>query len=195
AGGHRCHAGDLLRCGHRGGACTEFIQGLLGGSLDTLVQLDGVRAGCHVAQTLGDERLGQQGGGGGAVTGDVVGLDCNRLDQLGAEVLEGILNIDVTGDGDAVVGDQRATERLVQDHIAATGAQGDLDGVGQGIHAPENACAGVLVKSNELCHEPAPLLLDDCENVTCRQEQVRHAVELDLGATVAGEDDNVVFLD
>ena len=65
------------------------------------------------------QRLGQHGGGGGAVAGDVVGLGGDLLHQLGAHVLEGVLELDLTGDGHAVVGDGRRAELLLEDDVAA----------------------------------------------------------------------------
>ncbi len=47
----------------------------------------GLAPGGDVAQALADQRLGQHGRGGGAVTRDVVGLGRHLLDELGAEVL------------------------------------------------------------------------------------------------------------
>ena len=104
--------------------------------LDAALEQHRVGAGGHVLQALGDDRLGQHGGGGGAVAGDVVGLGGGFLQQLGAHVLEGILQLDLLGDGDAVVGDGGRAELLVEGDVAALGAEGDLDGVGQGVDAP-----------------------------------------------------------
>jgi hypothetical protein len=58
-----------------------------------------VGAGGDVAQALADQRLGQHGGGGGAVTGDVVGLLGDLLDELGADLLVRVLELDLLGDG------------------------------------------------------------------------------------------------
>ena len=44
-------------------------------------------------------------------------------------------------------------------------------------------------------HEYLKVLVDDCQNVACGENQVLFALVLDLGATVAGEHDNVAFLD
>ena len=44
-------------------------------------------------------------------------------------------------------------------------------------------------------HEHLKVLVDDCQNVACGENQVLFALVLDLGATVAGEHDNVAFLD
>jgi len=51
--------------------------------------------------------LGEDGGGGGAVAGDVAGLGGDLTDHLGAHVLEGVLELDLLGDADAVLGDRR----------------------------------------------------------------------------------------
>ena len=91
--------------------------------LDALLQAHRVGAGGHVAQALAHERLGQHGGGGGAVTGDVVGLGGDLLHQLGAHVLERVLELDLPGDGDAVVGDGGGAELLLEDHVAALRAR------------------------------------------------------------------------
>ena len=72
------------------------------------LMLGRVGAGRHVPQALADHRLGQHGGGGGAVAGHVVGLGRDLLDQLGAEVLVRVGELDLLGDRHAVVGDQRA---------------------------------------------------------------------------------------
>ena len=59
-----------------------------------------------VLDTLGDDGLGQQGGGGGAVAGHVVGLGGHFLDHGCAHVLKRVVQLNFAGDGDAVVGDQ-----------------------------------------------------------------------------------------
>ena len=89
------------------------------GLLDAPLERHRAGAGGHVAQTLVDEGLGEHGGGGGAVTGDVVGLGGDLLHQLGAHVLEGVLQLHLAGDGDAVVGDGGGAELLVDDDVAA----------------------------------------------------------------------------
>ena len=75
------------------------------------------------AQAALDQRLRQHGRGGGAVAGDVVGLGGHRLHQLGTQVLERVFQVDLTGDGDAVVGHRRTAERLGQHHMPAARPQ------------------------------------------------------------------------
>ena len=66
------------------------------------------------------------------------------LHELRAHVLKRILQLDLLGDGHAVVGDQRSAELLVQHDVAALGAKGDLHGIGQRIDADFQAPCGPL---------------------------------------------------
>ena len=86
--------------------------------------------------------LGQHGRGGGAVARDVVGGGGHLAYELGALVCERILDLDLTSDGNAVVGDRRGAELLVDHDVAALGAERDLHGVRDGVDAVlERACA------------------------------------------------------
>ena len=97
-------------------------------------------------------RLGEHGRGGRAVTGDVVGLGGDRLDQLRADILVGVGQLDLAGDRHAVGGDDRRTEGLVEHHVPAAGAEGDLDRVGQLVDTALECAAGVLVEAEDLRH-------------------------------------------
>jgi hypothetical protein len=66
-----------------------------------------------------DDRLGEHRGGGGAVAGHVVGLGRRLLQELGAHVGEVVVELDLLGDRDAVVGDGRGAELLVEGDVAA----------------------------------------------------------------------------
>ena len=106
-------------------ACDDGV----GGLLDAALEQHRVGAGGDVLQAFVDDGLGQHGGGGGAVAGDVVGLGGGFLEQLGAHVLEGVLQLDFLGHGHAVVGDGGGAPLLVQGDVAALGAEGGLDGL------------------------------------------------------------------
>ena len=156
---------DRLVAGGDGGRGGDLLLGLdvlrlreqgsgdgLDGLLDALLQRDRVGAGRDVAQALAHERLGEHGGGGGAVARDVVRLLGDLLDELRTDLLEGVLEVDLLGDGDAVVGDRGGAPLLVQDDVAALRAEGDLDGVGEDVESPLDAAAGLLVEGNDLGH-------------------------------------------
>ena len=130
----------------------EVLDGGGNGLFHALLDTHRVGTRGNVAQTLANERLGEHGGGGGAVAGDVVGLSRNFLDQLGTHVLELVFQLDFTGDGDTVVGDRGSTELLVEHHIAALRAEGHLDGVGELVDARLEAATGLFVELENLGH-------------------------------------------
>ncbi len=112
-------------------------------------------------QALADERLGQHGGGGRTVTRDVVGLGRHLLHQLGAEVLVRVVELDLAGDGDAVVGDGGSAELLVDDDVAALGADRHLDRVGKLVDAALEGATGVLVELQDLRHRSGSALSEN----------------------------------
>ena len=122
------------------------------GGLDALLEGHRVGAGGDVAQALADHRPREDGGGRRAVTGDVVGLLGDFLDQLGADPLVGILEVDLLGDRDAVVGDRGGAPLLLEHDVAALRPERDADGVGQLVHAGFERPAGLLVERDLLCH-------------------------------------------
>ena len=111
------------------------VDDLVDGDLDAALEADRVGAGGDVPQALADDRLGEHRRGRRAVTGDVVGRRGDLADELGALVLEDVLDLDLTGDGHAVVRDRRRAELLVEDDVAALRAERYLDGVGDRVDA------------------------------------------------------------
>ena len=85
-----------------------FLIGLdhgLGGLVDAAGQGHRIGPGGNHPQPFAIDGLGQHGGGGGAVAGDVVGLRGRFFDQLGAEVFVRVVQLDLLGHGHAVLGD------------------------------------------------------------------------------------------
>ena len=75
------------------------------------------------------------------------------LHHLRAHVLELVLQLDLLGDGDAVLGDGRRAERLLDDDVAALGPQGDLHRVGEGVDAAQDRVASLRVENDVFgCH-------------------------------------------
>jgi hypothetical protein len=87
------------------------------------------------ATAFAHDRLGKDGGCGGAVAGRVVGLGGDLTQHLRAHILEFIVELDFLGDRDAVLGDAGSAEALLNDDVAALGAERHLDGVGESIDA------------------------------------------------------------
>jgi hypothetical protein len=104
------------------------------------------------------DRLGQHGGGGGAVAGDVGGLGGDFLDELGAHVLVGVVQFDFLGDGHAVLGHDGRAEGLGEHDVAALGSEGHLHRVGEFVDAALEGFASILVERELLCgHDDFPL--------------------------------------
>ena len=118
----------------------------LGGGFDAALEQHRVGAGGQVLHAFGDDGVRQDGGGGGAVAGDIVGLGGGFFQQLGAHILKWIFQLNFLGDGHAVVGDGGGTEFAVQGHVAAFGAQGGGDSGRQNIHTVAAACGVLLQK-------------------------------------------------
>ena len=110
------------------------------------LQIHRVGAGGNRLGAFSDDRLGENGGGGRAVAGDVGGLRGDLLEHLRAHVLELVFKLDFLGDRHAVLGDARRAERLVEHDVAALGAERDLHRVGENIDAAQHAIARVLTE-------------------------------------------------
>ena len=130
--------GDLFLVGDRLGQRLPVGDGRLHGLLDAAADGRRIAAGGDVPQPFAEDRPGQHGGRGGAVAGHVRGLRGDLVDQLGAHVLEAVFQLDFLADGDAVLGDGRPAEGLVEDHVAAGRTHGHGDGVGQLLDSPEH---------------------------------------------------------
>ena len=114
----------------------------LDGLVDAALDVHRVVAGGDELGALAVDRLGEHGRGGGAVAGDVGGLGGDLLHHLRAHVLELVLELDLLGDGDAVLGDRRRAAALLDDDVAAARAERDLHRVGEDVDAREDALRG-----------------------------------------------------
>ncbi len=140
-GGDGADLSDGLGVGARLGQLLQLGDDSDGRLVDAALQIHRVHAGSDGLQAFVDDGLGQHGGGGGAVTGLVVGLGRDVLDQLGAHVLEAILQLDFLGNGNAVLGDGRSTEALLQHHVAAFRAEGRFYRISQDVHTDQHLLA------------------------------------------------------
>ncbi len=111
--------------------------------VDAALEVHRVHAGGNRLHAFLDDGLGQNRRGGGAVAGFVIGAGSDFLHHLGAHVLELVFQFDFLGDRNTVLGDAGRAERLVQNHVAALGAERDFDGVGEDVHTLEHARARI----------------------------------------------------
>ena len=130
------------------GLLLDTVNNDLDGLVDTTLYIHGVSTGSHVLQTLGNDGLGENGSGGGAVTGIVIGLAGDLLNELGADILEFVLQFHLTGYGHTVLGDVGSTIFLVENYIATFGTKGHLYGVAQLVNAFLQLFASLDIKFN-----------------------------------------------
>src|SRR2546425_9610394 len=192
--GDRRDLGDLLLVLGGLGELLQLVGHRFHGRLDAPLEPHRVGAGGDVAEALSEDGLRQHGGGGRAVTGDVGGLGRHFLQHLGAHVLVGVLQLDLLGDGDAVLGDRGAAELLVDDDVAAFRAQRRLHGRRHDVDAPKQRRPRVLFEYQLLRHGSRPSLLKNGEDVVLAHDQILLVVDFHLGAGVLPEQDLVAGL-
>jgi hypothetical protein len=95
---------------------------------------------------MGEDRCGR-----GAVAGLVAGLRGDFAHHLGAHVLELVLEFDLLGDRDSVLGDAGGAERFLEHHVAALRAERHLDGIRQDVDAAQHLVARVGGEFHFLC--------------------------------------------
>ncbi len=120
--------------------------------LHALAKDDGICACSQVLHAFVDHGLCQNGSGCCAVACDIVGLCGDFLDELCAHVLEVILELDLLGDGYAVVCDRRCAVGLVQNYVSALGAQCDLNCICKFVDAGSHCYSCICAVFEILCH-------------------------------------------
>lgn len=90
-GGNSSHLGNLLTSGDGALVLLEVVHDGLNGGLNTAAEIHGVATSGDVLDGLGEDGTGKAGSGGGTVTGNLVGLGGDILEEAGTEVLELVL--------------------------------------------------------------------------------------------------------
>src|SRR4029453_4520824 len=137
----------------------QVLRDSVHGRLDAALERHRVRPRSDVLQALANDPLRQDGRGRRAVAGNVVRRRSYLADELRALVLEHVLDLDLTRDRDAVVRNRGRAELLVEHDVTPLRAKGDLDRIGEDVHAPLQRTTGVLVEL-ELLMSHVFLLID-----------------------------------
>src|SRR5437879_663075 len=86
-------------------------------------------------------------------------LEATSRNRLCAHVLEPVRQFNLFCNGDAVLGDGGGPELLLDNNVAALGAEGHLHGVRQKVDAAEDRSPGLFSVYDLLCHNSFLLLL------------------------------------
>lgn len=152
-GGDSAHIGNLFLALHGLGAGLEVLDHLFHCEVDAATEIHRVHAGSDALAAFTEDGTGEDSGGRGAVTGDIVSLAGDLLDQRSADVLETVRELNGSGHGDTILGDFRGTKGLVNDHIAALRTQGHLDGIGQLVGTSQDGLAAFSAEEDLLASE------------------------------------------
>ena len=145
-GGNGADLGDLVGRFHLLGARLDVLDDRGDGEIDAALEVHRIEAGGDQLVAFAQDRGGEHGRRGGAVAGKVVGLGGDFAHQLRAHVLELVGELDLLGDGDAVLGDARRAVGALDDDVAALGAERHLDGVVEDFDAAQHAVAGIAAE-------------------------------------------------
>src|SRR5713101_5740487 len=151
-GGDGTDLGDFLGVLGRPGHSLELVRRLGDALLDAPFNLHRVVAGGHELATLAVDGLREDGGSGCSIASDFGGLGGDLLDHLCTHVLESILELDLLGYGDAILGDGRRAERLLEHDVAAFRPERDLDCVSKGVDTAKDRLARRNIKKNVFGH-------------------------------------------
>ena len=143
---------DVLLAVDGGRHSRDLGNGCVRGLLHALAQDNGVGACRQVLHAFVDHSLGQNGSGGRAVTGHIIGLGGNFLDQLRAHVLEAVFQLDLLGNGHTVIGNGGSAIGFVQDYVSALGAQCDLNSIRELINAGDHSLSCFSAVLDFFCH-------------------------------------------
>ena len=94
----------------------QSLDHALGGTIEAALDIDRARAGNDVAYAIGKYRVSQNCCGARSIAHHVAGLFCSLSKHPGAEILLRVLEVELLGDGDAVVAHDRHAPFLLDQH-------------------------------------------------------------------------------
>ncbi len=137
---------DFLHVANGGRVFLEEFDDSGDGGFHAALELDGVGAGCDIAETFFVDGFSENCRGCCSVTGDVARLGRHLANKLGSDVLVTVFELDFTSHGNPVLGDEGGPEGFLDDDVATTGAEGDFDGGSQLAHTIADVFASFLVE-------------------------------------------------
>jgi hypothetical protein len=148
--GNGRHVRYLVLRQHRPRLRAQAFDGHLQAMVHSPLHGHGVEARRRQPQALPHQRLREYGRRRGAVARHVVRLRRDLLRELGAHVLKRVIQLDLAGDGHAVLGDVGGAVLLVEHDIAPPRPERHLHGVGEGIDAILQPSACSLIEEQLL---------------------------------------------
>ena len=101
-GGNGSDLGDLCASGDVALVLDEVVDNSVDSGLGSSAKIHWVAASGDVLDGLGEDGTGEDGGSGGTVAGNLVGLGSDILEETGSKVLKLVLEGDGSGDSDTI---------------------------------------------------------------------------------------------
>ena len=118
-GGNSGDLSDLRAVFHLLGDVFDFFHERFDGFVDAALEVGWVGTCGDILKTFAIDSFGENGCCGCAVASGVAGFAGDLTNELCAHVFVSVFKLDFLGDGDAVLGDRRATEFFVEDDVAS----------------------------------------------------------------------------
>ena len=144
---------DFIDAAHGDRLCFEALDDFVDTQLDATTQVHGVHSGGDRFAALFEDGAGEDRGGRSAVSSLIVGLASDLLDEVGADVLVAVAELDILGHSDTILGDLGHAKSPVEDDVAATRAQSHLHSVSKHIAALEHESARISSEFDVLTGE------------------------------------------
>jgi hypothetical protein len=129
---------DLLLCDECFAHIRELGDDEISCFLHTIFEFDGIDSRAYFPETFLYHSVGEECRGRRTISGSVIGLACCFLDELSAHVLDLILELDLFGDRDSVIGDLRSSVRFRKNHITTLRPHSAYDGLRDLLHTGEH---------------------------------------------------------
>jgi len=138
----------------------EAVDDFVDSHLNASAQVHGVHASGNRFAALLEDSSGENSGSCGSVTGLVVGLAGNLLNEVGADVVVSVRELDVLSNGNTILGNLGDSEASVEHDVATAGAKSNLHGIGKHVAAFEHKGTGLSAELDFLSGEVEALSSD-----------------------------------
>lgn len=109
----------------------EFLRDEVDSSIDSLFDMSGVESCFDFFEALFINGASQDGSSGGTVSGLIISLIGNILNEASSNVQRLFREINSFGHGDSVLGDLGAAVALIDENVASSWAKGNFNSTGK----------------------------------------------------------------
>ncbi len=134
---------DCLSASDFGWLGLQVLKHVINSFVDTFLDVSWVQAWFNFLETFLENCSGQNGGSCGTITGFIVGLAGNTLNETGSNVNTLVWEFNGFSDGDTVLGDLWAAITLIDQYISSTWTQGDRNSLGELLATFEEFFSGL----------------------------------------------------